>query len=136
MALFACAQPQEPINPEIFKQEVASVEKAFTEMAGTKGVPAAFEFFAADDVIMQRGKRLVKGKSEMKDYFDTWTFQKVKLEWEPTFVDVAASGDLAYTYGPYTFEAIDSSGETISDTGFFHTVWKRQKTGEWKFVWD
>jgi ketosteroid isomerase-like protein len=134
--LIACAPPQTPPDPGAMKQEVMTAEKAFSEMAARDGVPAAFAHFAADDVVMHRGSRLVKGKVEMKEYYAKQTLKDVKLSWEPTFVDVAASGDLAYTYGPYTFSAKDTSGTEITDTGFFHTVWKRQADGEWKFVWD
>lgn len=105
-------------------------------MAASDGVPAAFQHFAADDVVMHRRKQLIRGKEGMKQYYATQTLQDVKLAWEPSFVDVAACGDMAYTYGPFTFSARDTSGQMITDTGYFHTVWKKQPSGEWKFVWD
>lgn len=36
----------------------------------------------------------------------------------------------------YTYSVTDSTGETKSSSGIFHTVWKRQADGTWKFVWD
>ncbi len=30
----------------------------------------------------------------------------------------------------------DSIGNDIDNKGVFHTVWKRQADGEWRFVWD
>jgi len=59
-----------------------------------------------------------------------------QLEWAPDFVDVSSSGDLAYTYGKFTFSFKDSLGNKVENKGIFHTVWKRQSNGEWKFVWD
>ncbi|MBL7111012.1 MAG: DUF4440 domain-containing protein [Bacteroidales bacterium] len=58
------------------------------------------------------------------------------LVWEPEFVDVEESGDLGYTYGSFVFTAKDSTGNDIESKGVFHTVWKRQADGEWRFVWD
>jgi ketosteroid isomerase-like protein len=133
--LIGCATSQEK-SMEEYQWEVADMEKAFAEMAGKEGVGAAFLAFAVDDVVLLRGKRLIKGKAEMQDYFASGTLTDVKLSWEPTFIDVAAQGDMAYTYGPYTFSAKDTAGTLIEDTGYFHTVWKRQKDGQWKFVWD
>ena len=46
------------------------------------------------------------------------------------------SRDLGYTYGHYTFSYIDSGGNKIENKGVFHTVWKRQSDGTWRFVWD
>lgn len=136
IALMSCTVEQRLPDIEAVKQEVRTAEKAFASMAAIDGVPAAFAHFAADDAVLLRGKRLVKGKAELREYFSAQPFTEVKLNWKPDFVDVAASGDLAYSYGPYTFSAKDSSGQMISDTGYFHTVWKKQPEGQWRFVWD
>jgi ketosteroid isomerase-like protein len=60
----------------------------------------------------------------------------VSLKWTPDFIDVAASCDLGYTYGKYTFAVTDSTGKVNESRGYFHTVWKKQKDGNWRFVWD
>ena len=123
-------------SPEALRQEVQDAERAFAEMAASAGVPEAFLAFAAEDVVLMRGNTLLHGKEEMQAYFAAGTLRDVRLQWEPAFVDVSKAGDLAYTYGPYTFSARDTSGAPVESTGFFHTVWKRQKDGTWKFVWD
>ena len=64
------------------------------------------------------------------------TLRDVRLEWEPGFVDASAAGDMGYTYRPYQFSAVDTGGQEIRATGVFHTVWKKQADGEWKFVYD
>ena len=56
--------------------------------------------------------------------------------WKPDFVDVSSSGDLGYTYGQYTFIRLDSIGNETASQGIFHTVWKRQSDGNWRFVYD
>ncbi|HLF63550.1 MAG TPA: nuclear transport factor 2 family protein [Saprospiraceae bacterium] len=136
IAFMACAQKEGVPDVESLEQEVIVAENAFAAMAAKDGVPAAFMHFAADDVVMHRGKRLIRGKEEMKEYFVSQPFTELKLSWKPSFASVASGGDLAYTYGPYTFSAKDSSGAMITDTGYFHTVWRRQPDGQWKFVWD
>lgn len=55
---------------------------------------------------------------------------------ETGFCRYCKSGDLAYTYGKYNFSALSTNGEKISSTGIFHTVWKKQDDGSWKYVWD
>ena len=137
--LLACTQEQEKKSestPEDVQQEIRDVEKAFAEMTAKEGIAAAFTHYAADDVVLSRGKKLIRGKDELRQFYAGQTFEDVKLFWEPTYVDVSASGDLAYTYGPYTFSARDTAGNMVLDTGYFHTVWKKQPDGEWKFVWD
>lgn len=60
-----------------------------------------------------------------------------KFLWKPDTVIVAESGELVYTYGKYEHLEKDSVGNLkISSSGIFHTIWKKQKDGSWKFVWD
>jgi len=121
---------------EQLKNEIIEVEKRFAEMAAEKGVKAAFLHFAAQDAVLMRNDRLIRGKKEIGKYFDASELTDIRLKWKPGFVDVSSSGDMAYTYGRYTFSAKDKNGKVLKSEGIFHTVWKRQQSGEWRYVWD
>jgi len=125
-------------NIEFWKNEIFETEKAFARMAEEQGVPAAFAHFAAEDAVLLRGEKLIKGRAAIMDSYqkNQALWKKAKLNWEPDFAEVSASGDLAYTYGHYTFSVPDSLGKVSESTGVFHTVWKRQEDNNWKFVWD
>lgn len=116
--------------------EIGAAEAAFAQMAKEKGVPAAFLAFAADNGVLLRNNSIIEGHDAMKAYFDSSTLDSVQLTWSPDKIVAAKSGDLGYTYGKYLFSALDSSGQTISSEGIFHTVWQKQTDGTWKFVWD
>ena len=119
-----------------WKQEIIQTENDFSAMAVKDGIPAAFLAYAAQDAVLKRGNNLVVGRDAIKERFAQQNQGNVKLEWSPDFVDVSESGDLGYTYGNYTFTSTDSLGNKVEDKGIFHTVWKRQADGEWRFVWD
>jgi ketosteroid isomerase-like protein len=121
---------------EKVKEEIIKVERDFSKMATEKGVKEAFLYFAAGDAVILRNNRLFRGKAEIGDYFDSAGLRNIILKWEPDFVEVSSSGDLAYTYGKYTFSATDAAGKKIGSEGIFHTVWKKQIDGNWKYVWD
>jgi ketosteroid isomerase-like protein len=118
------------------EMEIFETEKAFAKLAREKGLKAAFLAYASDEAVINRAGRLYKGKQEIEAYFDSQTSKNVQLEWTPTFVRAATSGDLGYTYGPYTSSGVDMNGETQKAQGFFHTVWKRESDGKWYYVWD
>ncbi|MBS1505595.1 MAG: nuclear transport factor 2 family protein [Bacteroidetes bacterium] len=120
-------------NDNQSKKEILQTEKDFAAMAKEKGIENAFHSFADTNAVIKRGNQLVRGKESIKDYYHRQV-QPGELQWEPTFVD--ASGELGYTYGPFTYIEKDSSGRLSETKGYFHTVWKRQKDGKWKFVWD
>lgn len=121
---------------EKFKIEIFETEASFAKLAKEKGLKIAFLTFASDNAVLSRNGKLIKGKKEIEEYFDKQTLKNVRLEWTPDFVNVAASGDLGYTYGKFTFEATDETGAEIKSEGIFHTVWKRDLNGDWRYVWD
>lgn len=134
--IISCIMNKPQKTSEQLKKELIQVEHDFAAMAKEKGMADAFLAFAAEDAVLNRNDKLIKGKDAIKAYFEQQTLVNVQLTWEPDFVDVAASGDLGYTYGKYTFSATNSNGEPVHAIGLFHTVWKRQNDGSWKFVWD
>lgn len=132
----ACEIDNKKVSIEELKAEILKTEQEFAAMAKQEGVAVAFLNYADEQAVLNRNNTLLSGKLAIKTYFENQTFKEVNLQWKPDFVDVAASGDLGYTYGQYTFSAVDKNGEIINDKGIFHTVWKRQNDGSWRFVWD
>jgi len=132
----ACSNAVREDNLEQCKQEILDTEAAFAELASKEGIPIAFSTFAAEDAVLNRNNSLIIGKTAIKKYLGNTFLENIKLEWKPDFVDVSSSGDLGYTYGYYTFSAFDSSGNRVTDKGVFHTVWKKQDNGQWRYVWD
>jgi ketosteroid isomerase-like protein len=59
-----------------------------------------------------------------------------KIAWQVNKASVARSGELGYTSGAYQFSFSDPSGKTVSDTGKYVTVWKKQANGSWKVLLD
>jgi len=138
LVLFSCSVETEKDSAEKWKSEILETEENFAKMAGEEGIPKAFMTFAAEDAVLMRNNKLVIGKKNLSVLFENQASKPKdeKLSWKPDFVDVSASGDLAYTYGKYTYSFTDSTGTTIESEGVFHTVWKRQVDGSWRFVWD
>ncbi len=131
-----CTGTDPEANIDQWKAEILSVEKAFNDMAQREGLTKAFEYYAAEDGVIRRSKKVIKGKDAIRKWYENDVRPNETLTWTPTFVDVSQSGDLAYTYGNFTFTYPDSLGNLKANKGIFHTVWKRQADGNWRFVWD
>jgi len=134
----SCNTGNDKTSFETWKQEILKAEQDFAALAKEEGINKAFITYAAEDAVLMRGNTLVIGKKDLIVFFKNQPplAEDASLTWKPDFIDVAASGDLAYTYGQFTFSYSDSSGVKKENTGVFHTVWKRQDDGAWKFVWD
>jgi ketosteroid isomerase-like protein len=119
----------------VYIEEIKRTEANFAKMVKQQGVATAFLHYAADDAVLYRNNKLISGKPAIEDYFmkNDMLYSNVDLDWLPDKIDVSKSGDLAYTYGKYQMINL-ISGE--KSEGIFHTVWKRQRDGQWRFVWD
>ena len=134
--LISCQPKSDTLNPEEIKTEIIKTEKDFNDMAQKEGLIDAFAFYAADSGVIRRSKKIIKGKEAIKTWYEKDVRPNETLTWNPTFVDVSRSGDMAYTYGDFVFTYFDSLGNEKQNKGIFHTVWKRQADGSWRFVWD
>ncbi len=119
------------------KTEIEQAEKEFDKMASEKGIEEAFWFFADSNAVIKRGNdSLVHGKEGIRNFYSGAYYKTATVTWSPDFIDASASGDMGYTYGKYTWRSKDSTGAVTEAKGVFHTVWKKQPDGSWKYVWD
>jgi ketosteroid isomerase-like protein len=134
---FSCTESPKTADLETIKKEIVKAEKDFETMAGEKGVAEAFSHFADSNAVIKRqNDTLINGKDAIRNYYANPAYKNAVATWAPDFVDVSENGDMAYTYGKYTWEFKDSAMKSTIYQGVFHTVWKRQKDGSWKYVWD
>lgn len=113
-----------------FKNLVAA-EKAFARYSAEQNTQQAFmKYLAGDGIVFKNGKP-VNGKLH-------WAKIKPdssKLSWYPAFADIAVSGELGFTTGPWEYRR----HKTDKDAGAFGnyvTVWKKQAGGDWKAAID
>ena len=109
------------------------LEAAFAQDAAQHGHDAFLTWFADDGVELDDGGGIVSKEKMSKQ--PPWP-EGTSLTWTPVKADMAASGDLGYTYGNYVFKHKDKSGKLITDYGKYTSIWKKQKDGSWKVVVD
>jgi uncharacterized protein (TIGR02246 family) len=99
--------------------------------------PAKTASFYTDDVVgMSVDVPVVQGKENMQKYFETMMKEKPELSWTPVKVEVARSGDLAYSWGKGKVSMKDKKGKVTETTDKYVSVWKKQADGGWKIAVD
>lgn len=139
LLVVGCGQAPQTNNPEILKQELKAVEQSFSAASVKKGFYHAMLDVAADEIaLFNTGDTVVRGinfiKKKINQYPDG-TKAPFNITWEAEKVDVAASGDLGYTYGWFTITTKDSLGNEKISKGLYNSVWKKIN-GEWRLVMD
>jgi ketosteroid isomerase-like protein len=118
-------------------EEIKKAEKNFAQMASEKGIAESFWYYADSNAVIRRqNDSLIQGKEQIRHFYLDSFYLRARVVWSPDFADVSEDGTLGYTYGKYTWSVPDSSGKISEFKGIFHTVWKKQKDGSWKYVWD
>ena len=112
-------------------EEITAADIAMSNLATKVGFYKALLVYAEDSVkIMRQGKLPIMSKSEAEL---NWTDKPVikELTWRPVRVDASENGDMGYSFGYSTYQGKD----TVTFTNYC-TIWRRQKDGSWKFVFD
>jgi ketosteroid isomerase-like protein len=109
--------------------DLVAAERAFAVDAGARSVRDAFlAALAEDGVVFAPGP--VPGQA-------VWTARPAdatKLEWAPEAAEIATSGDLGYTYGPW--RVTPPGADKPVHFGHYFTVWRKQADGHWKALVD
>lgn len=112
--------------------DVINADRAFAAAAAKTGARAAFVAFAAPHAMMFRdGVGPVKGHAAIAASFKEP--DGALPEWAPEGGEVAASGDLGYTWGYFKWTARDGSNRQA--TGNYVSIWRRID-GQWKWIVD
>jgi ketosteroid isomerase-like protein len=135
--LVCSCQTVQPDQRKESETAVRQAEKDFETMAAEKNIAEAFWFFADSSAVIKRqNDTLIQGKEAIKDYYSADEYKTAVVKWSPDFVESSPDGSMAYTYGKYTWHFKDSAGKVSEFKGVFHTVWKKQPDGTWRYVWD
>ncbi len=117
----------------IEKLELMDVDRAFSKMSVEKGMKTAFLEFIDSNGVLLRPDNLPIAGADAIDYLIQQNDTAYTLKWEPRNGAVSKSGDMGYTYGIYALRP--SQKDTII-YGTYVSIWKKEISGEWKFVLD
>ena len=97
MILIGCNKSKISGNTTLWKSEILKVEQDFNDLAQKEGLVIAFKTYAAQNGIIKRGGKTIKGRAAITKWYQKNHNPSKTITWKPDFVDVSISGDLAYT---------------------------------------
>ena len=135
LALAACA-PAGSVFTDEDRDAIADVVRQALDIANTSRAWDEYVrlFFTEDAVFLPPNGEAIRGHEAIHDFLVSYPpFKDLSFEQ----VDVDGSGDLAYVYGRYSLNLLDSDGATVgSDRGKFIELWARLENGSWKIHHD
>jgi len=138
-AFSSCSKIHEsdkPSTPAVTADSLIHIEEAFSKLSEDKGFHTALKSYMASDATkLVEGHYPIVGSDSIAKILVSRPDTGVIMTWKPRKADIAASGDLGYTWGDWMFRPKHAkAGDTAY--GNYFTIWKRQGDGSWKWVLD
>lgn len=111
--------------------ELMDADRAFAAMSVADGVAAAFNRYAAQDVLMVTSSEVISGRAGVAARYQNWP-QGARLEWAPETARVSARGDMGWTWGNSVYVAPDGT----RTPGRYISIWTRDYEGNWRYSFD
>jgi len=134
--VFPISRPPVEAAPKASAEMLKQLEGEFMKAAAERGSAGYMSYYADDAVEVPNGAVLIPGKANIAKGMGFLDDKNNRLMWTPVGGDIAASGDLGYTYGNYEFHSTDKDGKEQIQHGKYTSIWKLQKDGSWKVVLD
>lgn len=132
------AKAADPTQKSAIADQIRALEKAWVKDYANRDVPRAAGHYASDGMLMPAGMNRMSGPKAIRGGIEALMRDPAfKISFSPERVEVADSGDLAYTRGTYRMETTDpKTKQPHAETGNYMTTYKKQADGSWKAVDD
>lgn len=124
-------------DTKAIEKAVRDLDAQWSGAAEARDVDKLVSYYADDATVLPAHAAIATTKEAIRSIFkNLLTVPGVALSWKAAKVDVAQSGEVAYSMGTYELTAPDDSGKPTIDRGKYVAVWKKQPDGKWKVVTD
>jgi ketosteroid isomerase-like protein len=135
--LTSCNAPM----PDTHDADVAALkatEAAWVKDAATKDVEKFVAHYTDDASVLIPETPILNGKEAIRGGLKPMLADpNFAISFEPARVDVAKSGELGFTQGPYSMTTTNPKTKApYTEKGKYLTVYKKQADGGWKAVED
>ena len=122
-------------DPAAVKEALLKADRDFntdTQEHRLEGWMQAFD----EDAVIQQAKPVVGKEAIRAVEKEQWSDPNFHLTWSPDEAYPMPNGRMGYTRGHWVLTSRDEKGTPFRLTGQYLTVWKKNKQGEWKVIWD
>ena len=138
IASFFCGCKNEPPDTRaLAERAIRDADAATLKAAQANDVNGAVANYADDADWLPPNSPMVQGKTAIRAGWAKLIGNPgFTIDWQINKLEVARSGDLAYTIYTYQMALDGANGKPITDQGKDMAVWKKQSDGSWKMVAD
>jgi ketosteroid isomerase-like protein len=124
-------------DTKAIEQALRDLDAQWSAAAAGKDLEKTIAFYSEDAIVLPTNAPAATTKEAIRNTWkDLLASPDLAISWKITKVEVAESGDIAYTTGTYELSKNSAIGKLVPDHGKYVEVWKKQPDGKWKVVAD
>jgi ketosteroid isomerase-like protein len=121
-------------DPKI-EDALRDLDEQWSKAAGAEDVDKTVSFYSDDAIVMPPNAASATTKEAIRALWKD-LLTDAKISWKTKKVEVAQSGDLAFSSGTYEVTLNDPTGKSVNDRGKYVALWEKQADGTWKCAAD
>lgn len=135
-ALFGCTGAP-VIDLEAARASLREADSRYSQITSSKDLEGFVAMYTSDAAMYPPDLPVAKGSEAIRATAGAFMEDPAfAVSFTPGTVDVAASGDMGYTYGTANITITGPDGTPLTETIRDFHLWKRQADGSWKLVVD
>jgi ketosteroid isomerase-like protein len=80
---------------------------------------------------------VIRGPSAMLEAWAPFFDERgPKIQWRPYYIEIAETGDLAFSRGPFRIRGVRDNGQTYESWGIYNSVWRKTGDASWNLIFD
>lgn len=116
---------------------LAKLDAEWSNAATARDADRVTSFYAEDGIAYPPDAPAAVGHAAIKKVWEGYFAEKtLRISWKADRVEVAKSGDIGTTGGASVISLVGPDGKPVKLTGKYVVVWKKQKDGSWKAIYD
>ncbi len=117
------------------ERQLMQADRDFNKATQEKRLEGWMQYFD-DNGVVDRVPPLVGKDAIRKEAAEDWSNPSYQLSWEPTDAHAFPGGKKGYTHGTWVLTMNGKDGKPMKLTGEYLTIWRLNKAGEWRIIWD
>jgi ketosteroid isomerase-like protein len=115
------------------ERALRDLDAQWSRAAASKDLEQTIAYYSDDAIVLPPNTEGAATKEAVRNVWkDLLATPGLVIRWEPTRVQLAKSGEMAWVNGTYKLTMNDPSGKPVEDHGKYLEVWEKQADGNWK----
>jgi ketosteroid isomerase-like protein len=136
MLVAGCSTAPPAADTKAAENAVRTADAASLKAAQALDAMGTTAYYSDDATVMPPNEKMTTDKASAQKSWAAMLVPGTQVDWTPSNVESAASGDIVYDQGTYTATMKGPNGKSMEDQGKYLSVWKKQADGSWKEIED